>query len=60
VSIQDDVDEPTVEKASGIVHLPLHVRWSDPLPLYDLSDRRDCARVYEQVLGTVGSLTGGR
>lgn len=50
VAIPDDVDDPTVEKASGIVSLPLHVRWSDPLPKYDLADRKDRARVYEQVL----------
>jgi hypothetical protein len=28
----------------------LHVRWSGPDLLYDLSDRTDRARVYEQVL----------
>lgn len=30
VSIPDDVDDPAIEKAKGIVELPLHVRWSTP------------------------------
>lgn len=37
-------------RASGIVTLPLHVRWSDPVVVYDLTVRRDRIRVYEQVL----------
>ena len=30
--------------------LPIHVRWSGPELVYDLDDRADCIRVYEQVL----------
>jgi hypothetical protein len=37
-------------KASGRVELPLHIRWSGPAITYDLDDRADRARVYEQVL----------
>jgi hypothetical protein len=37
-------------KASGPIELPLHIRWSGPPLTYDLDDRADRARVYEQVL----------
>src|SRR5438128_2614548 len=37
-------------KASGVVELPLHIRWSGPPVTYDLEDTADRARVYEQVL----------
>lgn len=37
-------------KARGEVELPLHIRWSGPPITYDLADRADQARVYEQVL----------
>jgi hypothetical protein len=37
-------------KASGRIELPLHIRWSGPPLTYDLDDRADRARVYEQVL----------
>jgi hypothetical protein len=30
--------------------LPFHVRWSDPVVVYDLAVRKDRIRVYEQVL----------
>jgi hypothetical protein len=46
----DDVDEPRLIKASGVVELPFHVRWSEPPIAYDLNSRSDRARVYEQVL----------
>ena len=36
--------------AHGRVELPLHLRWSGPSIVYDLDDRADRARVYEQVL----------
>ena len=37
-------------RATGPVELPFHVRWSGPAVTYDLSDRGDRVRVYEQVL----------
>lgn len=42
-------------KASGPVELPLHIAWSEPRRVYNLADRYDRRRVYEQVLseGTV-------
>lgn len=48
--IPDDVDDPSVDKALGVVTLPGRVNWSRSDPTYDLSDRRQRARVYEQVL----------
>jgi hypothetical protein len=55
VAVPEDLDDPTLAKASGRVELPLHIRWSGPRIIYDLNDRADRARVYEQVLreGTV-------
>ena len=54
VSIPEDMDtgEP---RASGVVYLPFHIRWSEPLVAYDLGREADRLRVYEQVLreGTV-------
>lgn len=40
----------TRSQASGVVHLPLHLSWSGEGYGYDLSDRRDRARLYERVL----------
>lgn len=48
--IPDDVDDPTVPKARGVVTLPRWINWSRSDPTYDLDDRRQRARVYEQVL----------
>ncbi len=39
-----------VELALGRVRMPLHLNWSEPGRAYDLSDRRQRARVYEVVL----------
>jgi hypothetical protein len=50
VSIPDDVDDPGVVKARGVVELPLRVRWSGSPRLYDLEDRADRALAYELVL----------
>lgn len=50
VSVPQDLDDPALGKASGRVELPLHIRWSGPPLIYDLDDRADRARVYEQVL----------
>lgn len=49
-AIPDDVADPAVVKATGLVKLPTRVRWSAPARSYDLADRRQRARVYEQVL----------
>lgn len=40
----------TMAKASGVIHLPLHLNWSGANHGYDLSDRGDRARLYERVL----------
>ena len=48
--IPEDVDDPAVQKASGVLTLPLSVAWSNVDRLYDLNDRYDRLRVYEQVL----------
>jgi hypothetical protein len=50
VAIPDDVDDSRAVKAQGMVELPLRVRWSGLRRRYDLGDRADRARVYEQVL----------
>ena len=50
VAVPDDVDDPTLVKASGVVELPSWVRWSGPARCYDLAVRGDRALVYEQVL----------
>ena len=38
------------ERRAAPSSFPLHVRWSGPPITYDLGDRADRARVYEQVL----------
>src|SRR3954465_5424648 len=50
VAVAEDLDDPTLPKARGRVELPLHIRWSGPPITYDLDDRADRARVYEQGL----------
>lgn len=56
VSRGRSVQVPTVlpriplDRALATVELPLHLNWSDPGRRYDLRDRRQRARVYEQVL----------
>ena len=50
VAVPDDVDSPALEKAGDTIVLPLHIRWSGQPKSYDLRDRRDRLRVYEQVL----------
>lgn len=51
VAVPDDVDDPRLVKAGGLVHLPLWVEWSGEDPLtYDLDDPVDRDRVYEIVL----------
>jgi hypothetical protein len=50
VAVPTDFDDPMLPRARGRVELPLHIRWSGPPITYDLDDRADRARVYEQVL----------
>lgn len=50
MAIPDDVDALSVDKASGVVTLPLRVQWSGRPRRYDLADRRQRALVYELVL----------
>jgi hypothetical protein len=50
VAVPADSGNASAPKANGRVELPLHVRWSGPAVTYDLDDRADRARVYEQVL----------
>ena len=50
VAVPADFDDPRLSRARGRVELPLHIRWSGPPITYDLDDRADCVRVYEQVL----------
>jgi hypothetical protein len=49
-AVPDDFEAAGTEKATGVVELPLHIRWSGPARRYDLADRQQHARVYEQVL----------
>jgi len=44
------LDDPSLAKVHGVVELPFHIRWSGPPVAYDLDDRADRIRVYEQVL----------
>lgn len=50
VAVPEDLDNPTLPKARGPIELPLHIRWSGPPIAYNLDNRADRARVYEQVL----------
>ena len=50
VAVPEDLDDPSLPGAHGRVELPPHIRWSGPPITYDLDDRADRARVYEQVL----------
>lgn len=58
MTVVEDLDDRSAHTASGTVELPLHIRWSGPPLTYDLSNRADRARVYEQVLreGTEGDV----
>jgi hypothetical protein len=50
VAVPADFGDVSSPSANGVVELPLHIRWSGPPVTYDLDDRADRARVYEQVL----------
>ncbi len=49
-AVPDDLDDGDFEKVSGVVELPVHIRWSGPPRRYDVADRQQRARVYERVL----------
>ena len=49
-AVPEGVDDPRLEKARGVVELPLHISWSGRTRQYDLADPQQRARVYEQVL----------
>lgn len=50
MAVPSDIDDSRLEKAGGVIELPLHVSWSGPRIQWDLADRRQRARVYEIVL----------
>lgn len=50
LAVPAQLDDPAIDKATGVIELPRRVRWSGPRRTYDLSKRRDRVRVYEQVL----------
>ena len=50
VAVPVALSDASALRAHGRVELPLHIRWSGPPVTYDLDDRADRARVYEQVL----------
>ena len=50
VAVPTDFGDRSQPRAWGRIVLPLHIRWSGPSITYDLDDRSDRARVYEQVL----------
>lgn len=49
-AIPDDLDDPTVEKVSGVVRLPFHLDWSTPEAVHDLDDPDTRAYVYGKVI----------
>lgn len=49
-AMPDDLEQLRAPTAGGRITLPAHLWWSGPSPVYDLSQRRDRARVYEVVL----------
>jgi hypothetical protein len=51
VAIPDDIDDPLLPKASGVVVLPPHVRWSEPTLAYDLERLPDRLRVSNRYFG---------
>lgn len=50
MAIPEDLDDPGVPKSTGLITLPVNVRWSGPERAFDLGDPRDRLYVYEQVL----------
>ncbi len=49
VATPDDIDDPSLVKAEGVVELPLHLAWSGQ-GLYDLDEEPQRRWLYEQVL----------
>jgi len=50
VAIPEDFDVSSDQKAEGIIQLPIHVWWSEPVRTFDLNDEPQKMRVYELVL----------
>jgi hypothetical protein len=50
VAIPDDIDDPSLRKAAGVIELPFRMAWSERALAFDLSRRSDRMRDYEQVL----------
>jgi transcriptional regulator with XRE-family HTH domain len=50
VAVPDRLPRLPVHQALATVTLPLHLNWSSPERAFDLSDRRQRARLYEIVL----------
>lgn len=50
VAVPEDLDVVAGGRVDGLVELPLHIRWRGPVVIYDMADRTDRSRVYEQVL----------
>lgn len=50
VAIPDDIDDPTLTQARGVVELPIHVYWSSPERVWDLGIERQRIQVYQLVL----------
>jgi hypothetical protein len=57
--IPDDVDDNAVAKARGVVTYPPADRLEPNEPTYDLSDRHQRIRLYEQVLREALQPTSG-
>jgi hypothetical protein len=43
-----DLNSAAAEEATGVVELPLHIRWSGPPRRYDLADRQQRAQVLRE------------
>jgi len=50
VAVPADIDDSNLDKAGGVIELPVHVSWSGPRIQWDLAARRQRAQVYEIVL----------
>jgi hypothetical protein len=50
VAVPADVDDQALDKARGVVELPVHIYWSSPERVWDLDDIGQRVEVYELVL----------